>query len=170
MRVLLPLLSPTLLTLAACSEAPPAPEVEAAAPATLPAGQWEVTREVTKFAALDDGTPAIAAKAGDKTTASVCVAVADAARPKPELIGGNPGDGCTYDSLYLSNGRLNAALACAPKGMRGKLFVSSAGTFTADAMDLTLSKSTQLSGTGDVRIDEKIVGRLTSPTCAAPAS
>lgn len=162
MRILLP-----LLALSACGEAPPAPKVEAAAPATLPVGRWEVTREITKFTALDDGTPAIAAKAGDKTTANVCVAPAETARPKPELIGGNAADGCTYDSLYLSNGRLNAALACAPKGMRGKLFVSSAGTYTADALDLTLSKSTQLSGTGDVRVDEKISGRLTSPTCAA---
>ena len=158
------------LALAACGQAPPAPKAEAKPPATLPAGQWEVTREVTRFTALDDGKPAIAAKAGDKTTISVCVAPGETAKPKPELVGGNAADGCTYDSLYLANGRLNAALACAPKGMRGKLFVSSSGTYTAAAIDLTLTKSTQLSGTGDVRVDEKITGRLASPTCTATPS
>lgn len=158
------------LALTACGESPPAQKAQAAPPATLPPGQWEVTREVTKFTALDDGAPAIPAKVGDKTTASVCVAPGETAKPKPELIGGNATDGCTYDSLYLSNGRLNAALACAPKGMRGKLFVSSSGTYTAGGMELTLSKSTQLSGTGDVRVDEKITGRLASPTCTSTPS
>lgn len=159
------------LLLAACSESPPAAKVEdAAPPATLPAGQWEISREVVKLTALDDGTPAIKAKAGDKTPSSVCVAAADTARPNPEFVGGNPAHGCTYDSLYLANGRLNAALACKPKGMAGKLFVSSSGTYTADTMDLTLSSSTQLAGTGDVRVDEKITARLTAPTCTAAAS
>lgn len=163
MRILL-----LALLLTACSEAPPANKVEEAAPpAALPAGQWEISREVVKLTALDDGTPAIKVKAGDKTTSSVCVAAAETAKPKPEFVGGNPADGCIYDSLYLANGRLNAALACKPKGMRGKLFVSSSGTYTADKMDLSLSSSTQLAGTGDVRVDEKITARLTAPTCSA---
>lgn len=154
-----------LIALTACGEAPPETKAEAAPPATLPAGQWEVTREVVKFTALDDGKPAIAAKAGDKTTSSVCVAPADTAKPEPELIGGNAADGCTYDTLYLADGRINASLACAPKSMRGKLFVSSSGTYTADSMELTLASSTQLAGTGDVRVDEKISAKLTGPTC-----
>lgn len=165
MRILLPALA---LALTACSETAPAPKAEdAAPPAVLPAGQWELNREVLKFTALDDGAPAIAAKAGDKSTASVCVAEAEAKRPKPEVVGGKAADDCTYDTLYLANGRINASLACTPAGMRGKLFVSSSGTYTADTMELTLASSTQLAGTGDVRVDEKITARRTAPTCAA---
>lgn len=167
MRILLPTFAITL-ALTACSEAPPAPKPEAAAPpAALPTGQWELAREVVTLKALDDGTPAIKAKAGDKSTSSVCVAPGETAKPKPELVGGNPADGCTYDSLYLSNGRINAALSCKPKAMKGKLFIAASGTYTADTMDLTLSSSTQLAGTGDVSVDEKISARRTGPTCTA---
>lgn len=167
MRILL-LALPLYLSLAACSEAPPANKVDdAAPPAALSAGQWEISREVLKMTALDDGAPAIKVKAGDTTTSAVCVAPGETKRPKPEFVGGGGADGCTYDSLYLSNGRINAALSCNPAGMRGKLFVSSSGTFAAETMDLTLSSSTQLAGTGDVRIDEKITARRTGPTCTA---
>lgn len=162
MRILL-----LIVALTACSEAPPAPKAEAAAPPALPIGQWELVREVVALKALDDGTPAIKAKAGDKTSSSVCVAPGETARPKPEIVGGDPADGCIYDSLYLANGRINAALSCKPKSMKGKLFIAASGTYTADTMELTLSSSTQLAGTGDVSVDEKISARRTAPACAA---
>lgn len=157
------------LGLAACSESPPAPKVEDAPAASLAAGQWEVTREVTNFTKKDEGAPAIAAKVGDKATLSLCLAAVDTAKPPPELLTGVEDANCTSDSLYLSRGRINAALDCNPKGLGGKLYASASGTFTADTLDLSVSRATQLPTSGDVRIEEKVTGRRTRDcTAAAP--
>lgn len=156
------------LALSACSEPPPA-KVEEAPAAALAAGQWDVVREVTSFTKMDDGTASIPAKVGDKATVSVCVAADKTAAPPPELLTGLEDSGCTSDSLYLSRGRINASLACQPKGLPGKMYVTSTGTFTADTFDLAISRATQLPGSGDVRIAEKLTGRRTGECTAAVA-
>lgn len=158
------------LLLAACSsEAPPA-KVEEAAADSLSPGQWEVTKEVTSLTKMDEGAPAIAAKAGDKTSFAVCVAEAEKAKPPTDLLSGREGLPCTSESLYLSGGRVNASLSCAPKGLRGKLYISSSGTFKADSLELAVSGSTQLSGTGDVKLEEKVTARRTGAACTTPAA
>lgn len=154
------------LGLAACSEAPPA-KVEDAPPASLAAGQWELTREVTEFEKMDEGASAMTAKAGDKATSSVCLAPGDTAAPPSELLTGRADMPCTQSMLYVSNGRINASLSCKPAGLAGTMSVSSDGTFTADALDLTLSGSTLLPGSGDVRIEEKLTGRRTGACTSA---
>lgn len=153
-----------VLALSACSEPPPAPE--AASAASPAAGQWEITRQVTSLVKMDDGAAAIKAKPGDTSSLSVCLAEADRAKPSPELITARAEANCTYDNLYLSSGHLNAGLSCSPKGLGGKLQISTNGSFTADRLDLSLSGSTQLAGSGDVRIEEKITGRRTG-ACTA---
>ncbi len=167
MRILLAL--PLCLLAGACSEPAPAP-VEDAPAAALAPGQWELTREVTRFEKMDAGAPKIPAKVGDKATLSVCLAASDAATPPPEMLTGLEDSSCTQDSLYLSRGRITAAFACSPGGIGGKMYVSSSGTFTADTLTLTLNRATQLPTDGDVKIDETLAGRRTGDCTAAAAA
>lgn len=166
MRIVLVL--PLCFAAAACSEPPPKKAEEAPA-AALSAGQWELTREITRFEKMDEGAPRIAGKVGDKATASVCLAAADTATPPPELLTGLEDSGCAQDSLYLARGQINASYACSPKGLGGKVYAASSGTFTADTLTLTLNRSSQLPTDGDVKIDETLTGRRTGD-CAAPGA
>lgn len=158
------------LATAACSEAPPAAKTEEAPAAAPAAGQWELTREITRFQKMDTGVPKIPGKVGDKATLLVCLAAANAETPPPELLTGLDDANCTQDSLYLARGRVRASYACSPKGLGGKMYLSSDGTFTADTLTLTLDRATQLPTDGDVKIDEALTGRRTGDCAATPAA
>ena len=71
------------MLLAACGGEKAAPVAEEA-PATLAAGLYEVSSEVTQLASTDNSTPATKLKLGDKGTIQACVA-ADG-KPAPELL------------------------------------------------------------------------------------
>lgn len=161
------------LLLAACAAEPPA-KVEEAAAASLDAGQWEVTRSVTKVTKMDDGAAALPATVGSTDRFAVCVAPADRNTPPTDLLTGTQGVECATDSLYLRGGRVNAALSCSPAGLDGKAFVSSSGTFAAKTLDLSVSTATQLAGTGDVRVEASVsarhAGACNPSTPATPAS
>ena len=149
-----------LLVLAACSNAPtpeqaaPEPEVATA----LTPGQWEVTAEVTKLTAMDNGSPAINTPAGTKSTVSHCVGAEEVKKPAAELFGGENGGDCQYRNFYMARGRLNASLSCTPEGLSGSVLTTVDGTFTADSLDATSTVETYLASSGDVRISTKVTG------------
>lgn len=158
-----------LLVLTACSNAPtteqtaPEPEVATA----LTPGQWEVTAEVTKLTAMDNGTPAINTPAGTTTTISHCVGAEEVKKPAAEMFGGENSGDCQYRNFYMARGRLNASLSCQPKGLSGSVMTTVDGNFTADSLDATSTVETYLASSGDVRIATKVTGRRVGECKAA---
>jgi hypothetical protein len=136
--------------------------------ATIEAGQWETSFEVTEHRSVDKTTPVLKAAAGDKETAALCVAEADKATPPPELFAG-PGYACKYRSSYVRNGRINASLDCTRPGIRGQLMLSVDGSYTGTSFEGTVQTTTYLPGDGDFASMRKIAGRKTGATCAAAA-
>ena len=158
-----------LLILAACSEAGEPTKAEAPAATQLSAGQWEMTSEVTQVTQRDQGTPAIKVAEGDKTTSSVCIAEADAKQPQAALFAGE-GSECTHRDMYMSNGRINATLACKRPGLEGQIATLVNGTYTADTIEGTAVTETSLVGEGDLKIQSKLSGRRTGECAAADAA
>jgi hypothetical protein len=158
-----------LLMLAACSggteTAPKEPE---AAPASrLDAGQWEMTSEVTSLVNRDAGAPALKLEKGSKTTRSVCVG-GEGNEPPVELFAAAEDLKCRYRDTFVSNGRINATLACSRAGLSGDISTIVNGSFTGTTMEGTATTETRLSGDGDVRVDTRLAGRRTGE-CTAPA-
>ena len=152
------------LLLAACSEEAPK-EAAKPVPATLPAGQYEVTTTV-KTLASTDGTPVPTfAKAGDTIKTSGCVG-ADGL-PAPELLAAK-GDVCQLQNPYIRSGRLGLQLDCTRKG-QGKIMADVTGKYTADGFDGTLTATSYFSGSGDYKLVEEIPARKTADVCSAAA-
>lgn len=153
-----------LLSVAACSEAPPEKAPEAAAASELKPGQWEVTTEIRDIKSLDGGAPAIKP---ETLTASYCVAAGEGKKPPAVLLAGLPDAQCSQDSLYLTSGRLNASLSCTKPELKGKLMLSVNGTFTAESFETETSLQTYLSGEGDVQASATSKARRTGECTAA---
>jgi hypothetical protein len=142
-------------------------KAEEAQAATIEAGQWETSFEVTAHRVVD-GTPdpALKAAAGDKETGAACVTEADKAKPAPELFAG-PGYTCQYKSDYIRNGRINASLSCTREGIEGEIMMSVQGSYTGTTFEGTVGTTTYLPGRGDFESSRKIAGRKVAPACAA---
>ena len=153
-----------LCLLAACGGEEKKPEETAAA--TMSAGQWEVSSDVTSFRSTDKATPALKAAVGDKSTVSTCVEPGDAAKPKPELFAGE-GYECKYKNDYIKNGRINASITCKRDALEGEIMMSVQGSYTGDSFEGTVDTISYLSGDGDFAMNSKITGRRTGPTCTA---
>ena len=136
--------------------------------ATMQAGQWEVSSEVTAFRSTDKATPALKAAVGDKATAPVCIEAGKEGKPPAEMFAG-AGYECDYKDSYIRSGRLTATLDCERDALEGKIFMTIQGTYTGDSFEATSSSTSYLSGDGDFAMNSKISGRRTGPTCAAPA-
>jgi hypothetical protein len=137
-----------------------------APPATIAAGQWELTSEVTAFHGEDAGPPKINTPVGTRATESVCVG-AETQAPS-ELFSG-AGLDCQRGSYYVRNGRLNVTLNCRREGLIGSIPVTAGGTFQTDTLEYQRSLRTILSGNGDVAIDTRVTGRRTGD-CTPPAT
>ena len=129
----------------------------AAKAASLTAGQYELTSEVTAFTAVDQGEPAINTPVGTRATETVCVGQG---RPPTKLFAGE-GYRCAYDNYYLRNGRLNVTLRCTREGLSGGTPMAIDGRFEAESFEYTRDLSTILAGDGDVRISSRVTGRRT---------
>jgi hypothetical protein len=149
---------------AACSGG--AEEKKAEAAATMEAGQWETTTEVTAFRSSDKATPALKAAVGDRNVVAACIEADDTAKPKPELFAGE-GYECKYKNSYIKNGRLNASLTCKREALEGEIMMSVQGTYTGTGFEATVDSVSYLSGEGDFTMSSKVAGRKTAPACAA---
>jgi hypothetical protein len=145
---------------------------EQAAPATLPAGQWQATYEVTAMRSTDNSKPVVTAKAGDKENADVCVGKAEGDKPNPALFSGS-GYQCSYQNSYIKDGMMTADLTCTRPGVTGAINMSMRGTYGAKSFEGTVETTTYLPGTGDFAMSRKIGGTLGAASCqpaaAAPA-
>jgi len=133
------------------NKAVPAPP-SAAAPSP---GQWELTSEVTRFRAADDGAPKINTPAGTRATQRICLAAGSL--PAEMLVG--EGYDCRSSNDYVHNGRISVNMTCRRSGLAGDILVTVNGTFTSDGMEFTRGVRSQLSTQGDVEIDSTVTGR-----------
>ena len=156
-----------LFLAAACSGGGEEKKAEEAA-ATMQAGQWEVSSEVTAFRSTDKATPALKAAVGDKSTAPACIEAGKEGKPPAEIFAG-AGYECDYKDSYIRSGRVTATLECERDALEGKIFMTIEGSYKGDSFEGTSSATSYLSGEGDFAMNSKISGRRTGPTCAAPA-
>lgn len=155
-----------LLAAASCSD--DSAENKAAPVATPPAGQWELTSQVTRFTATDNGTPRINTPVGTRATQSACVA---AAGRLPTALFSGDNLTCTYGNYYVRNGTANTTLTCRREGLSGDILMTVSGTFGADNISLHRSVRTILTTDGDVQYEEDVTGHRTGAcTPAAPAA
>jgi hypothetical protein len=157
-----------LCLIAACSGGGGEENKAAEAAASMEAGQWEVSSEVTEFRSTDKAMPALKAAKGDKATAPACIEPDDAAKPEPELFAG-PGYECDYKNSYIKGGRLNASLSCKRDALEGEIMMSVQGTYTGTSFEGTVDTISYLSGEGDFAMNSKISGKKTAPACTPPA-
>jgi hypothetical protein len=154
-----------LFLAAACSGGGEEKAEEAAA--TMQAGQWEVSSEVTAFRSTDKATPALKAAVGDKATAPACIEAGKESKPPAEMFAG-AGYECDYKDSYIRSGRVTATLECERDALEGKIFMTIQGSYKGDSFEGTSDATSYLSGEGDFAMNSKISGRRTGPTCAAP--
>jgi hypothetical protein len=167
MRTLL--IVPLCLAAAACSGGDDGTNQAAAAPTTLPAGTWQASFEVKKFASADKTTPALKAKEGDKEQDSSCVPEAQRAQPAPELFAG-AGYACTYQNSYIKDGMINATIQCTRPELKGQINMAVQGSYTADSFEATVDSTSYLPGTGDFTMSRKVKGKLTPGACQPAAA
>jgi hypothetical protein len=155
-------LTAATLALAACSQEAPAPK-QAAIPATLPAGTYEVTATVKSLVSTDKTPVPTFAKAGDVVTSRGCVG-ADGL-PAPELLAAK-GDVCEVQNPYVRSGRMNVTLDCNRKG-QGKVMTMVDGKYDAEGFTGTLTASSSFAGSGDYKMVEEITARKVADQCTA---
>ena len=146
-----------LIVVAACGAEDGAKNKAATKAASIAAGQWELTSQVTAFNKADQGTPQIDTPVGTRATESVC---AGEGRPPAELFAGSDYD-CRYDSYYARNGRMNVTMMCRREGLSGNIAMTADGRFEADSIEYTRDVRTSLSGDGDVQITSNVTARRT---------
>lgn len=142
------------LVLAACTSETPANQV-AAAPASIPAGEYEVTTTVAQFRSTDNTTPIVRVEQGTTATSRACIG-ADGA-PPPGMFTAQ-GDVCTPQNAYARNGRLSASYACTREGAPGQIMVEANGRFADDGLSGEVRTSTFLTGSGDYELRQDFTG------------
>lgn len=156
-----------LCLVAACAEGGGEEKKVEEQAATIDAGAWESSFEVTAHRSTDQTRPAMTAAVGDKSSSISCVAEADKATPPPELFAGDGYD-CDYRNSYIRGGRINASLSCRRPGVDGELMMSVDGSYKADSFEGTVQTTSYLPGRGDFETTRKVTGRKTAAACTAP--
>lgn len=153
----------TSLLLAACGGEEAKAPTMAAVPATLPAGEYEVTAKVSQLASTDNSPLPTFAKQGEARTFRGCVG-ADGL-PAADLLAAK-GDTCELQNPYVRSGRLNFQLNCTRKG-QGQVMSDVSGSYTADGFTGTLTATSFFVGAGDFKLVEEITARKVADRCAA---
>jgi len=166
MRYLHIIAAGAVLALAACdSGEAPKNDVAPEAPATVAAGEYSYTSEVTKLASTDKTTPSTALKMGAKDEGKTCVGAdgkLDAA------LFTEKGDKCSETASFIRSGRISIQYQCNRAG-KGSLYPNADGNYTADGFEVLANASSQFSGTGDYQITRHIVAKRTGD-CTAEAA
>lgn len=145
-------------------------EKEAAAeeaPATLAAGLYEVSAEVTQLASTDNSTPATALKQGDKANVKACVS--DKGVPAPELFAEAAGDKCEIKNSYIRYGRMSAQMSCSRDDNPGYVMPAMMGSYSADGFEGEINTLTYFTGDGDYRMTRKVSAKRIGDCPAAEA-
>jgi hypothetical protein len=138
-------------------------------PASLAAGLYELSSEVTDLSSTDKTTPATKLKKGDKGTVKACVA-ADG-KPEPELLA-EAGDKCEIKNSYIRNGRMSAQMSCSRDGHTGYVMPAMMGSFSKDGFEGEITTLTYFYADGDYRMIRRISAKRVGdcPAGAATAS
>ena len=156
------------LALAACGGKQEKQAAAEEAPATLSAGLYEVSAEVTQLASTDNSTPATKLKQGD--TANVKACVSDKGVPAPELFAEAAGDKCEIKNSYIRYGRMSAQMSCSRDGQPGYVMPAMMGSYTADGFEGEINTLTYFSADGDYRMTRKVSAkRIGDCPAAQPA-
>lgn len=153
------------LVLAACGGGKQEQAAEDQPPATLAAGLYEVSAEVTQLASTDNSTPATRLKQGDKVTTQACVS-ADG-KPAPELLAEAEGDKCEIKNSYIRNGRMSAQMSCTRDGHLGYVMPAMMGSYSADGFEGEINTLTYFNEDGDYRLTRKVTAKRVGDCPAA---
>src|SRR4029450_221922 len=126
------------------------------APATLAAGLYEMSAEVTQLTSVGKAPPATKLKQGDKVVTRACVS-ADG-KPEPELFA-EAGDKCQLKSSYVRNGRMSAEMSCTREGYSGGVMPAMNGSFTKDGFEGEIESATYFVEDGDYRMTRKVTAK-----------
>jgi hypothetical protein len=147
-------ISTLLLASAGCGQEAAQP-VAAETPTTFPAGEYEISSEITKLASSDRSVPATRLKLGDKAVTRACVA-ADGT-PDPAMFV-EAGDKCTVDSTYARSGRVSVQYSCQRSG-KGPLYVNADGNYKADGFEVLVTSASRFSGSGDYELTRHLAAK-----------
>ncbi|WP_114227699.1 MULTISPECIES: DUF3617 domain-containing protein [Sphingomonas] len=152
------LLTGATLSLAGCDDAAPANNgaKAAAAPDTLPAGEYEVQAKVTSLRSTDGKVPLVKHKEGDVITSKGCVDAKGV--PAPALFAA-AGDECSVQNPYFSGGTINVTLSCTRKGVNGRIMVNVDGETTATGLKGHAVTTTFIDGPGDYDLKTELTGK-----------
>ena len=133
---------------------------------SLEPGLWEMKTEVVSVSA--EGLPPGAAesmKAQAGGTTRNCMSAEDAKGPKADMFAkGQPGN-CKSEGFSWSGGRIQGKTTCSGGPAGGKAVVTMDGTYSGQAMDMTLKSETDVAGhaiKSEMRISGKRVGECTA--------
>lgn len=132
-------------------------EVVEEAPASLAAGLYELSAEVTALSAMDKGTPVGKLKLGDKGVLKACIA--PDGKPQPDLFAEAEGDDCSVASSYARNGRISAQLKCGIADLPGSLTHTMNGQFKADSFEGEIQTASFFRTEGNYRMTRKVSAR-----------
>jgi hypothetical protein len=153
------------LALAACGGGKQEAATAEEPPATLAAGLYEVSAEVTQLASTDKTTPATKLKQGDKLTTKACVS-ADG-KPDPALLAEAAGDKCEIKNSYIRNGRMSAQMSCMREGHLGYVMPAMMGSYSADGFEGEINTLTYFNADGDYRLTRKVTAKRVGDCPAA---
>jgi hypothetical protein len=160
------LIAATAALLSACGEGEAEAPKKVAAPATLPAGDYEVTIKTASLVSADQSPLPTFAKQGDTRTVRGCVG--SDGLPAADLLA-TKGDTCQLQNPYVRSGRLNFQLNCNRKG-QGNVMSDVTGSYTAEGFTGTINASSFFPGSGDFKLVEEVTARKVADQCSAPAA
>ena len=144
-------------TLTGCGEGTADKSAADEAPAaSLAAGLYEVSAEVTQLASTDNSAPATKLKQGDKLVTRACVN--PDGKPEGAMLA-EDGDKCDLKNSYIRNGRLNAEMSCTRDGKSGSVMPALNGSFSKDAFEGSITTLTYFVDDGDYRMSRKVAAK-----------
>jgi Protein of unknown function (DUF3617) len=140
----------------------------AAGAQSISPGNWATTVEVVSVdlpglpqqagAMKDQMTKAMT---GRKTVSEQCVTQEQAQKPPADMLAGDKGGNCRFESYAIKDGRMDATMVCAPKA-GGQMKMQMAGPFGSDAyaLDATMQVSAPgMPGGAPMTIKTKVTGK-----------
>lgn len=128
------------------------------------AGLWETRTEITKIAVQGVAPEKLKAATGTPTTTRSCMSAAEATNPGADFLSGTKDGNCAYQRFSMANGRVDAAMTCAPAGVPGKVALTLAGTFTPASFAQTMNMRVDLPVTSqDMTMTARVAAKRIGP-------
>lgn len=135
-------------------------------------GEWQSKTQLIAFdlPGVKDQTMANMMREGMKKQQdkerTYCVSAEDAQRFTTEMLGGDKGGECRFDTFNVAAGVLNAKMTCKGKEGPGAMTMTMTGPYTPTAQELTVDMNmTNPMGGGGMVIKAKTTATRVSSTC-----